>query len=488
MPLSNSQVTIIYIFIWFLIERPTDVRQELWRLYANLRAFLSRFLTLACVPRRFAPLVADYWLLVQSIWSGKQSGPDLVYPMLSIRKRQSGHLAKLILEHCRAVRRYKIHAETQFPEGIEPPCVAVVDLDEVPREVVENGYSTQVDVYGLMAMLILFTVMLAFILRVFYPSPHALENFTIHSLIFCALAVFGGEGILTLARRSDTSTPGCALLLDRDFTVILNGNQSVVEAVAESSFNLSHPNFVADSSAWTPPISEEDDGRDLSYDLIEPLCDAACLIFIASCWLLFRPEITKSWSMTITLCCIACGLQSASSLRQKSQFVFIQQIFLRWFPPILLVKTYKSDAILPHFWGIFPAAPLGLLSAGYNARHYPIRSTKLLDALGHPPVRKWQFDTLAAAATFQSLVLCRGMARPIRTIDVLALFDMIILDQRDLWKAWKARVADRIVHETDILFAPTIPTFGDERQQQLKDLLDQAQFGYDTYGRFYDPQ
>ena len=171
MPLSNSQVTIIYIFIWFLIERPTDVRQELWRLYANLRAFLSRFLTLACVPRRFAPLVADYWLLVQSIWSGKQSGPDLVYPMLSIRKRQSGHLAKLILEHCRAVRRYKIHAETQFPEGIEPPCVAVVDLDEVPREVVENGYSTQVDVYGLMAMLILFTVMLAFIPRILSVSP-----------------------------------------------------------------------------------------------------------------------------------------------------------------------------------------------------------------------------------------------------------------------------------------------------------------------------
>ena len=63
---------------------------------------------------------------------------------------------------------------------------------------------------------------------------------------------------------------------------------------------------------------------------------------------------------------------------------------------------------------------------------------------------------------------------------------MLIPDQRDLWKAWKERVADRIVHEMDILFTPTIPTFRDERQQQqLKDLLDQAQFGYDTYKRFY---
>ena len=244
---------------------------------------------------------------------------------------------------------------------------------------------------------------------------------------------------------------------------------------------------MADSSAWTPPISEEDDGRDLSYDLIEPLCDAACLIFIASCWLLFRPEtISTSWTIIIPF--IAATLQWTSLPRQEAWFVDIKQIFLRWFPPILLAETYKSATILPTLWTIFPMVLLGLFLAGYNARNYPIRSTKLLDALGHPPVRKWQFDTLAATATFQSLVLCRGMARPIRTIDVLALFDMIILDQRDLWKAWKARVADRIVHETDILFAPTIPTFGDERQQQLKDLLDQAQFGYDTYRRFYDPQ
>ena len=70
----------------------------------------------------------------------------------------------------------------------------------------------------------------------------------------------------------------------------------------------------------------------------------------------------------------------------------------------------------------------------------------------------------------------------------MALLDLLIPDQRDLWKAWKARVADRIMHEMDILFTPTIPTFRDERQQQLNELLSEAQFGYDMYRRFYDRQ
>ena len=135
-----------------------------------------------------------------------------------------------------------------------------------------------------------------------------------------------------------------------------------------------------------------------------------------------------------------------------------------------------------------PILLLFIFLVGYKARNYPIRSAKFLNALGHPPVRKWQFNTLAAAVTFQSLVLCRGIPRPIRSIDVLALLDLLILDQRDLWKAWKARVTDRIVHEMDILFTQTIPTFRDEHQQQLNELLSEAQFGYDMYRRFYDRQ
>ena len=55
--------------------------------------------------------------------------------------------------------------------------------------------------------------------------------------------------------------------------------------------------------------------------------------------------------------------------------------------------------------------------------------------------------------------LCRGMARPIRGIDVFAFLDLLVPDQRDVWKVWKQRIADRIVHDTDISFAPRIPTF-----------------------------
>ena len=49
-----------------------------------------------------------------------------------------------------------------------PPCVAVIDLDEVPRDVVENGYSTQVDLYGLVSMLVLFGTTVALMVHVFY--------------------------------------------------------------------------------------------------------------------------------------------------------------------------------------------------------------------------------------------------------------------------------------------------------------------------------
>jgi len=161
--------------------------------------------------------------------------------------------------------------------------------------------------------------------------------------------------------------------------------------------------------------------------------------------------------------------------------------------PVLVVMAYEQARTERSFWAFSWYRALHALSifliilcsAGYSARNYPIRTAKFLDALGNPRVRKWQFDTLAAAATFQCLVLCRGTPRPIRSIDVPALLDLLVPDQRDVWKAWKERVADRIVHETEILYAPTIPTFGDERQQQLKDLLDQAQSGDYAYMRFY---
>ena len=153
-----------------MIERFIDEpRQHFWRhrLYANLKAFFSRFFALACNPRRFIPLVVDCGLLLQSVWSGKQLGPDLVYPMLSIRKRQSGRLARLILEHSRDQWSYELHAPTPFPKGIDHPCVAVIDLDDVPPDVVQNEYSTQVDLYGLFCILMFFETMITLTVHVY---------------------------------------------------------------------------------------------------------------------------------------------------------------------------------------------------------------------------------------------------------------------------------------------------------------------------------
>ena len=402
------------------------------------------------------------------------------------------------------MRQYKLRAAAPFPQGIDPPCVAVVDLDEVPRRVVENGYSTPADLHGLMCLLMLFETLITFTIHVFYFFDWGWFTWlnwircVQFNMIFCFFAVFLGDGTLTLARRLDTSAPipfpGCAVLLDQDFTVVLNGSQNVVEAIAKSSFNLSHPN-----SVWRLGLGGDDHVRDssVSYNLLEGLCEAACFIIFASCWLLFRPT-TPVERMAPMVIVAAIGFLSQRS--PPDHFTplqvgpFIVGGFLsRILPPLIFLMIYEQGRVENSYFAFgwqreshfLSLVLFALFLTGYRTRNYPIRSAKFFDVLGHPPVRKWQFDTLAAAATFQCLVLCRGITRPIRSIEVLALLDLLVPDQRDIWKAWKERVADRIVHETEILYAPTIPTFGDERQQQLKDLLDQAQLGDDAYRRFY---
>ncbi|KAI9566357.1 hypothetical protein HD554DRAFT_2174536 [Boletus coccyginus] len=414
--------------------------------------------------------------------------------MLSIRKRQSGRLARLILEHCRATGQYELRAAAPFPEGIEPPCVAVIDLDEVTRDIVGNEYSTQVDFHGLMCLLMLFETLIAFTMHVFWLSHWSWLTWNwadavFVNLILCVYAVFRGDGTLTLARRSDTSCPGYVALLDQEFTVVLNGSQSIVEAIAESSFNLSHPSSVCGLS-----LGVEDRGQDSPYDSLEALCEGAGLIIFVSCWLLFWPSTTLGLSVSVFV--ISDLLQRPPDHFTPLQVarLFPNGVLFRYLPPALFVMAYVQtravveNPLLWHPWQRYlHFLTVVLLLAGYRTRNYPIRSGKLLDALGNPLVRKWQFDTLAAAATFQCLVLCRGISRPIRDIDVFAFLDMLVPDQRVVQKAWKERVADRIVHEpeADICFAPTIPTFGDERQQQLKKLLDQAQLGYRKYRHSY---
>lgn len=166
----------------------------------------------------------------------------------------------------------------------------------------------------------------------------------IFNLIFCLYAVLRGDGTLTLAQRSNTTTPGCAVLLDQDFTVVLNGSQSVVEAIAENSFNLSHPN-----SVWRLRLNGEDDDRDSSYDLLEALCEGACFVIFAACWLLFRPSTTLRGIAPMVAVCFIGGILQTSppdhfTPLQEAWFV-VKAFISRGLPPLFFLILYKQSII-----------------------------------------------------------------------------------------------------------------------------------------------
>ena len=150
----------------------------------------------------------------------------------------------------------------------------------------------------------------------------------------------------------------------------------------------------------------------------------------------------------------------------------------------LLACVLPSSSLLQGAEFIVPAVYF-MLFPGLQGSQYRIRTDRFLDALGRPLIRKWPFRTQASVATFVCLVLCRDIPRPVRSINVLGVLDTLIPNQRDIWRVWKERVADRIVHEEDIIFAPTIPMFHDQRQERLKRLLDEAQSAHDTYRIYY---
>ena len=57
-------------------------------------------------------VIIDFWSLLRSTWNGRELGPDVVYPLLSIGKQHSGHLARLIAECCRDQRSYEFLSKT----------------------------------------------------------------------------------------------------------------------------------------------------------------------------------------------------------------------------------------------------------------------------------------------------------------------------------------------------------------------------------------
>ena len=502
-------------------------------LASHFEALVSRFIQLSLRPQHLAPVILDFCSLSLSIiLTTEQPGPDLLYPFSSLKKLKSGRLARLLFEHSRGLPQRNLHDASSPRNGVDSPRAAVVDLGEVPPEIIERGYAVSADFYGFVVMLLLLEILIFPILHIFSPSdirpyyewiskwsPHwfghqfggwlswysgILSRVMHHSgytivaiLLIGAYAVLEGEATLTLVRRSDVRTPGCAVLLGRDFTLILIGTQDVVEAIAESSFSTSH------TLAGNYRLEAWEFARRVGYESLEALCQGIPFAILGGFWLLSGPTsflmafVPLVPPMVISTATCIYTIRDPNRTVQERDDDFNETpaiiCFLGIVPTLLLILTYETvmikDSIFqswiqPTAWFHFSSAIL-LIIHYISSQKCRIRTAKFLDILGHPPVRRWEFDTLAATATFQCLVLCRDIPRPIRSINVLSLLDTFVPDERDVWKVWKARVADRIAHEEDISFAPTLPSFGDQRQKHLKGLLDQAQIGYDAYTSFY---
>ncbi|KAF8556786.1 hypothetical protein OG21DRAFT_1506191, partial [Imleria badia] len=434
-------------------------------IFSNFMALAWRFIQLFCRPDHLASLVIDLWPLTMSfMWTPRQSGPDLLYPLSSLKKHKSGRLAKLLLEHSRYLQLQNLHVAASPRGGVDPPCVAVIDLHEVPPEIIERGYTVSADFFGFVVLVTFFEILLAPIVHIFFPadlSPlyeslyedltqvfsdqvAAWIDFLVRLVLsgntpqwlyliivilgLCAYAVIHGESTLTLVRRSDLSTPGCAVLLDRDFTVILTGTQDVVEAIAERSFSMSH----------TLPRRFQligwQFGQRLCYEILKACCQGVPFTMLAGFWLLLRPTSPQMALLPFIPIFIMCfarvGTDAVRILIQMYQqqdinfYRFLKTViigalrsYVSAIPALVLVFTYvlamglesPSEYFNPPFPALwfFSFPVLFIIILSMSSRNYHIRTAKFLDILGSPPVRRWEFDTLASAATFQCLVVCR---------------------------------------------------------------------------------
>ena len=144
--------------------------RELQPFVFNFKALASRFIQLAYRPANLAPIILDYWTLSLSIiWTERRPGPDLLYPFSSLVKQKSGGLARLLQGHSRDLQLKNLHVAASPREGIDPPRIAVIDLDEVPADIIERGYTVTADFYGFVAMTMFLEILISPIVYIFSP-------------------------------------------------------------------------------------------------------------------------------------------------------------------------------------------------------------------------------------------------------------------------------------------------------------------------------
>ncbi|KAG8215597.1 hypothetical protein J3R82DRAFT_3440 [Butyriboletus roseoflavus] len=471
-------------------SRWEDQRKTSFTARANY--FILRVFTVFRHPSQFATIFLDFCLLVYSFWDRRlgRRGPDFILPMSSLSRRPSCRLSRLLVQHSRDLPQYEPEVETSLPESNSPLIVAVIDLCEVSQ----HNYSTGADIYGLTSMLILILILNVLLTPSWLITLLALQKV----LAICGWAFMNGDGTLTLLQQSETCcapTPAYAILFDEDFSVVLRGTQELLDAITLGGFQLSYPVAgLFDLPVWKYVVHWLLEGffQGLLYlmgilpvwrllqpsftshlsQLLGPFALFQCFTIITS-WptirqIIWHPKTLDGMVLILTEIPV-------EALRSGAR---VAPLLVSWY---LYIHDYALYNELQLLLDTLPSL-CTMLILSIPTQNYPIRTPKFLNVLGNTSVRKWQFHTPAAAATFQCLVLCHGISRPVKSVDVGGVLDTLITDQRDVWRAWKARVADRITHEEDIIFAPTLPTFRDmARQRRLKAYLDEAQHAYEAY-------
>ncbi|KAG9317993.1 hypothetical protein JVU11DRAFT_53 [Chiua virens] len=497
-------------------------------------------------PVCLADVLLEFASVVQSqFWDGRRTGPDFISPMASLTKRQSGHLAKLIFQHSNdllaskpdnpdilchqdetVVHGVPLHnsdsgtASVQEYVEVHPQTVAVLDLangqegqeDQRPQKEQEIGPESQYATPAEIDLMVLVPILCSFlvILRTHQWSPSA--EFIVIDFI---AALILGPGTLTLIRRTSLHPVeldpdlGCAVLMDDDIVVVIQGSQRIVEAITEGGFYLSLADSQILPRAEDPspdPVTERWQEKQVVSDILHGTLEGGCrgaseVIVMRFLHLYFSfPHLREmayvlAFGRTMGHACwwglkasINDSLAPVSGVTPLRSVARLTGEFLGLLTVVACITSASSSTILLHGVSFFvQSSYFGLFARlVLQSQNYLIRPQRLLNALRRPVIRKWAFRTRASAATFVSLVLCRNIPRPVRTVHIHGVLDTLIPDQREVWRAWKDRVADRIVHQGRIAFTPTIPTFPDsKRQKRLKDLLDEAQTAHDRFYHFY---
>ncbi|KAG8217079.1 hypothetical protein J3R82DRAFT_5101 [Butyriboletus roseoflavus] len=480
---------------------------------------------IALDPVRLAQVLFDFTSVVRSqFWDGRRTGPDFVSPMASLTKRQSGHLAKLVLQYSKSLPKSEPdERDTSYPNNV-PHTVTGVDIasalhsaqsDTVPEyqqvhpqavavlDLADGQYTTPADVDLMVLVPILLSLLVISRTNEWSPASEFIAIDFIGALIL-------GPGTLRLIRRTavhpaelDTG-PGCALLMDDDLMVVIRGSQKIVEAVTEGGFYLSFSD--PKPRQGVTPVTERSEEKQVISDVligvVEGGCRGVCEAIVMRLLHLRTaiPNLREIALVTIfgRMICKACWLGLKASANDSVPTVAgitplrsvarLTGEFLGLLIVSAVIASASTATILLHGVSFFIQSFYFALFARLvlQSQNYRVRTERFLHALGRPLIRKWAFRTQASAATFACLVLCRDIDRPVKSINLLGLLDILIPDQRDIWRVWKKRVADRIVYEKSIVFAPTIPAFRDTMgQERFKGLLDEAQRAYDKYHHFY---